>query len=590
MNAVLKNKFCSQVVLSCLLAAWVGMAEKIYAASLVWSNSPAATSTWSTSGADTNWSGSNFANNDDVTFSGAGLGSIAIPSNVTQTGMVFNHGAGTYTLTGAGGIGGTGALNKSGAGILAFQNAANTFSGGINWNGGEIQFTNANQLGSTAVTMQITENSKLNFNPGGNTGTTVAIPVNIAAGKVFTLTRENGQHFPSYSGKISGDGGIRVEGATANYWNFTNNTNDFSGGITIASGVIFSGDGTFGNNPVINIENGSTFTVTAATTGSGRTFNLVSGQSTFGSSGGMFSGLITGAGVLRANNLWLNNAGNNYASTTMAGIANGNLRIGVAGSIGSGAIAFDSNNNNTITFTDAVGGTFNNTINWSTGTRTVTVNEASAFINYTGNLNATGGDTQTITKNGLGTFAVTNWNVTNPLNVAAGRFLFNDTTTANLNNFVVDADATFGGDGTLVFGAGKSLTVNGSLQPGNNGAGTLTVHGPLTLGSTAVLDFQLGASGNDLVHVNGALTLDGALQVTPNGAFGLEGETYTLFTYTGLLNDLGLNLIGLPNAVLDLSTPGFVNLYFPIPIPEPASAWLVGLSLLACGRKLRRRG
>jgi hypothetical protein len=91
-----------------------------------------------------------------------------------------------------------------------------------------------------------------------------------------------------------------------------------------------------------------------------------------------------------------------------------------------------------------------------------------------------------------------------------------------------------------------------------------------------------------LVAVDGDLTLDGTLQITPNGSFGDFGSSYTLFTYSGMLTDNGFTLVGLPTGLLDFSTLGQVNLLIPFPTPEPATAWLVALPLLVFGRKLRR--
>ena len=110
--------------------------------------------------------------------------------------------------------------------------------------------------------------------------------------------------------------------------------------------------------------------------------------------------------------------------------------------------------------------------------------------------------------------------------------------------------------------------------------------------STSTLEFELGPGGivglgvNDLVQVNGDLVLDGTLQVTDLGGFGGPGDVYRLFNYTGSLTNNGLLIGNLGQAYLDFSIPGQVNLVFPI--PEPTTAWLMGVSLVMFGRRLRR--
>lgn len=593
MNAFLaKKNRVGSFAIACT-AALALLTQAAGAANLTWDNG-AATGNWNTT--DANWSGSTFTNGgvDNVFFTNTAVGSIAVPSNVSPASMTVNNTSGTYVFTGTGAIQGGGVLNKSGAGILEFQNGTsvnnNNFSG-INFGGGEIVFNNlnTNQLGSG--TINVTANSILTFTRPDTNGATISNPMNIGSGLTMTFRRAGSQPSPTYSGKISGNADLVFDkpvGPGGNGWTINNATNDFTGSISVnggAAAATFSNNGSLGAGSLITV-NGGTLNFGASVTGTGKTVNIV-GSGTLGSGLGMFKGLVTGAGI-SINNLGLDNANN-----SMASIFNnqGTLRVGVPGSLGSGAVSYTSNPNNFLEFADPVGGTFSNTLNMSSGdNRTLKVEGANATINWTGNITDVGTpDTnRTVTKLGPGTFITTNWGVIRKLQVNEGRFLFNDSTTSNVGDIIVASGATFGGTGNLVFASGKSLTVNGTLQPGSNGAGTLSIFGPLNLTSTTLLDYQLGTSGNDLIQVNGNLVLDGSLQVTANGTFGTQGSTYTLFTYTGTLTNNGLNLIGLPDAVLDFSTAGQVNLFIPIPTPEPATAWLIGLPALIFARKLRR--
>jgi fibronectin-binding autotransporter adhesin len=74
---------------------------------------------------------------------------------------------------------------------------------------------------------------------------------------------------------------------------------------------------------------------------------------------------------------------------------------------------------------------------------------------------------------------------------------------------------------TVAVFIGGAVTVanGGRIAPGNS-PGTLTM-GSLMLNAGSVLDFELGQANtaggtqNDLINVNGDLTLDGTLNVTP---------------------------------------------------------------------------
>ncbi|WBH14990.1 autotransporter-associated beta strand repeat-containing protein [Sphingomonas radiodurans] len=107
-------------------------------------------------------------------------------------------------------------------------------------------------------------------------------------------------------------------------------------------------------------------------------------------------------------------------------------------------------------------------------------------------------------------------------------------------------------DGTIRPG-GDALNATGALLGGNS-VGTLTVGGPLVLGATSRLAFQLGAPdtpgiGSDLINVTGDLTLDGTLDVTDAGGFG--AGLYRLINYGGRLTDNGLQLGALPSGFDD---------------------------------------
>jgi fibronectin-binding autotransporter adhesin len=128
---------------------------------------------------------------------------------------------------------------------------------------------------------------------------------------------------------------------------------------------------------------------------------------------------------------------------------------------------------------------------------------------------------------------------------------------------------TLGGSGTIA----GAVTCNGTLAPGNS-AGTLTLTNGLALSSTSVLAYELGTI-SDRVNVTGNLTLEGTLNVTVLPGFG--AGTYTVLTYTGTLDDNGLQLGALPagyEASINTATSGQVRLVVSA-ILTPFEEWQV---------------
>ncbi|TAJ69136.1 MAG: autotransporter domain-containing protein [Phenylobacterium sp.] len=178
-----------------------------------------------------------------------------------------------------------------------------------------------------------------------------------------------------------------------------------------------------------------------------------------------------------------------------------------------------------------------------------------------------------LTKTDLGTLILNGANTYGFVtNVQAGTLLLNGSIVGGGSALVVGANGTFGGTGSSRGGA-----VSGTLAPGGlTNPGTLTFNSNLTLNSTATLRYRLGQAGtvggglNDLLVVNGNLTLDGTLNVTQS-AGGIFGPgVYRLINYTGTLTDNGLDLGTLPGGftnTIQTSIAGQVNLVAAAPPP-----------------------
>lgn len=181
--------------------------------------------------------------------------------------------------------GGSAPLSKSGAGTLILSNTANSFSAGLRINDGTLGFADTRALGSGT--------SLITLNASGSTGRlsytgvasgTLARSITVASGTGTlsnagsgTLTLSGtlasngsvlrfGQGAFAVGGRITGIGGLAIDGGMVTLSNVTNNlsgTTTVSAGtlvvngalgtgpLTVASGAILMGSGTIGGNATI---------------------------------------------------------------------------------------------------------------------------------------------------------------------------------------------------------------------------------------------------------------------------------------------------------------------------------------------------
>ena len=221
-----------------------------------------------------------FNTSDNVSFDDTGSASPAININspVAPGSIVFNASQ-NYTLSGTGGINGTGSLTKSGAGSLTV-NTVNPFIGPVNLNSGTIQLNNGSSLGSGALTIQ-SGTVINNYNAGNyltlvnplvvpagstgnlNLGDSINLMGALTGGGTLNLTVQNGGATDQFKGVGSaftgtvnflGSGGMRLVangGAFSGFNNALTTVNapvtfgfyDNSGGNTFYFGALS------GNNP-----------------------------------------------------------------------------------------------------------------------------------------------------------------------------------------------------------------------------------------------------------------------------------------------------------------------------------------------------
>jgi len=209
--------------------------------------------------------------------------------------------------------------------------------------------------------------------------------------------------------------------------------------------------------------------------------------------------------------------------------------------------------------------------------------------------------------------------------VSGGTLLVNNTTGSGTGTGMVTVNsvATLGGNGFI----GGATTISGTHSPGNS-PGIITHNADLTYNSGAnviweLVDNTIGVRGTDFdgIDVNGNLDFAGATTLTLDftTATGVEWNDpfwdssylgtsgWLVYSVTsGTLSNFGnLSLVtedwvdGTPNNFstfqagnFSLFDDGSNNIYLnytAVAVPEPTSLLMVGMGLLACGSRSRRR-
>ena len=502
----------------------------------------------------------------------------------------------TLTINGISTImGSTGGLTKTGAGTLVLAALPQAYGGPTNIDAGTLEPGGSN-LFSGISAFSVNANGTLDLHGFSN-----AIHSLSGAGLVTnngasaaTLTLSSGGNF---SGNIS-DGnssiGLTLDGGTL----ILSGNNSYSGNTTVNVGTLQAGSGTaFSsnsaftvtssldldgfNNSIASLSGSGTVTTTAGPAvltvlnASNTTATSFSGNLIDGSSTSPFGLTVDGNGSLTL-------SGNNtYSGATTV---EGNLVAGSTTAMSpNSAFTVDGVVNlngfsNTIASLSGTGGVSN----LSGGSATLTVGDANSttFSGVLTDLAASApSGALSLVKVGTGTLTLSGTNTySGSTTVNAGVLNFTGTLTnasTQSSSVTVNSGGTLAGNGTI----NEPVTISngGILAPGiptPTKIGTLTL-GSLTLNSGSILNYELGVpnqvggTANDLIQVNGNLTLSGAkLNIANIGGFG-EG-VYRIFNYTGSLSlgNNGLTFGTLPTGItasdllLQTSQAGQINLLF----------------------------
>lgn len=438
--------------------------------------------------------GSISANSAGLTF---GNTILLGPGGLTTTG------ANSFSLSGL--LSGAGGLNVTGTGTVSLRGISN-YTGGTTIGGFASLSGDANSLQGGIV-----NNGLLTFSQSSN---------------------------GAYAGAISGTGSLRKEGAGTLT---LSGQNTYTGGTTISAGTLAVGaTGSLATGVMtllpattLDLSNAGNQTLsTLAGTGSVvLNANTLTLDGPLNGINGVFGGVISGAGALvkaGTGTQTLTGANTFTGGVTVNGgtlsLTSGSLRADSAVTVNTaGTVDLSTSGNQTLGTLSGNGGLVR------LGSNTLTLSAGA----YAGVISGTGG----VTKAGTGTLALNGVNTyIGATQVTAGALRIGADAaqaTARVNsNITVANTATLGGFGQV--NGDIIVQTGGRLAPGAPG-GVFTVNGDLTMASTSVAEFNLGASGaSHSVTVNGDLRLDGALfNVQDAGGFG--AGVYRLFDYTGAL-------------------------------------------------------
>jgi autotransporter-associated beta strand protein len=532
------------------------------------------------------FSGGTTISNGTVAFASGGLGSGAVTLAGSSTvRWIGNNSAGlplalangvTATLdvtsnnvTQSSALSGTGtALLKSGAGALTLS-AANTFTGPATISQGTLSLNNAAALPTTATVLlgdansgsgtpilQATFNATLSamtvatnvtnatvyLTPNANNFVTVT---NLALNSPLKLSKGNaGGTWVGFQdaagGKITGPGAgagrdsliFTNAGGTQGYFQHNSTqANDFVGNVRF----------NYGNGVDWRLQAGSP-TVAANNL-------LFPDAALLTLDSGAYVAWTTSAftetvdGLAGLGTIYGNNGGTVNLTLNAANTANDGRRV-FAGTLNTAVIALTKSGagkqtlaGSGITYTGPTtvnGGvlSLSNATSFASSAITVTspgVLDLDGTWTFGKGVSGTGG----LSKSGTGTVTLTNAQTyTGPTTLNAGALLVNGA--LGTNGVVVGSNATLGGVGTI--GGIVAVQNGGTISPGANGIGTLTLNAAPSLAGTTWMEISKGASPNadQLVVVGQSLTYGGTLTVANIGANPLAlGDSFTLFNASG---------------------------------------------------------
>jgi autotransporter-associated beta strand protein len=553
---------------------WTGYDTTASALSSVWKTDPAVTDWTTAPGQPTGTAPTSFQAGDAVTFDdtvlhaapGSTSGNTTVDisnGDVQPSSVLFNNSTATYTLTGSNGIAdvtsGTTSLVKSGTGQLIIDNT-NSFTGGVNLNGGTITLGSSTALGvgplgastntvnfgasSNAVLQLNSQNITIGglispdntaaFENGGATNSALTVNISVTSTpapqtQVFAGVLRNGAGVGSLALDLTGTGTLVLTGA-----------NTYTGGTTIGSGALQIGNNTTTGSIIGNVSD--------------------SGSLVFDRSNSVtYPGTVTGTGAVTValGTVVLTGAFSNTGLTTVNsgatlqvgdGVTNGtigNVTDNSTNPLSTVGVVFDVNGT-PLPYAGTISGGGDVTVSSGTvvltgafsNTGTTTINSGAVLAVGNGTIAGTLGGN--ITDNGTLTFDINNLNTltyasiisqstgTGVVNVNSGTVIL-----TNGNSYTGNTNIAAGA--TLQIGVGGTT---GSIDP----TGTVADGGTLIINRSGTVTFGNNITDNSLFpSAHGTVTINGPGTVILSGTNSYSGPTNILRATTKLGSPTGIS-------------------------------------------------
>uniref|UniRef100_UPI004039C8D5 autotransporter-associated beta strand repeat-containing protein n=1 Tax=Variovorax sp. BK018 TaxID=3450241 RepID=UPI004039C8D5 len=509
-----------------------------------------------------------------ITLDNGGLlqGSVALDGGLVQR-VTLRTGSRIAGDLGIGSAVGS-TLTLAGAGSQIYSQAA---TGTTSFGGDLIKNDSGDWLINRAMaprTATVNEGA-LGFASGGTFGTGTALSLDASGTLLYTASGT------PVIGNLSGVAGSKISLAAGSSLTMADDSSttvasDFSGGGTL----IKNGDGVLtlsGNNSAFagsftayagTLQAASAQAIGGAALGVGGPVALASpfalslNDVSFLSNAGAlavqtpgavsFNGVVSGGGSLDLRAVGgtvalLNN--NGYAGGTR--FANNAVVLGSNTALGSGVVSIEGNTAMSATTALALGNAF------AIG-KSNTLTVSGPALAFNGQISGDG----SIVKLGANALTLTGASTyTGGTQVAQGTLrIANSSGSATGQGAVsVLGGATLAGNGAI---AGPvNVAAGARLSIGNSGVGALST-GSLTLAAGSTLEMELGKAGvvggafNDLLTVNGDLSLGGTLDLAPSAGGTFGAGLYRLINYTGALtaNAMTIGNASVPLSYLSLQT------------------------------------
>ncbi|MCF7786516.1 MAG: autotransporter-associated beta strand repeat-containing protein [Prosthecobacter sp.] len=566
-------------------------------------NSGATLGFWSATNAVT-WS---VALNDATIFQESGGSTISGPVALTGANTV-NVNANTSLLI-SGGISGAGGFTKTGGGVLTVSNLTNSYGGGTVVSAGRLAYDaggntgligNINPFGAGSVTVNSGAQLRLGTNVGGHNNSVFNIANAVTLNGGAVLAEDGIQHLT---------GTVNVAAASTLGSTFNGGGFDINKGLFLDGVVSGSADLTLqqsGINTGANYNTSIVYFTNNSNTYSGTITVTPMGA---GNGGGSYVGINATSALANATvNLGGNNTSNAQQFGTSPIVFNTGLGTATIGALsGSGNVVLTGYNQSTHAYgADSID---------------LDVGGNGADTSYSGVISGGG----SLTKSGTGTMTLSNTSTyTGNTTVSAGTLLANNTSgsATGSGNVTVQSGARLGGNGLVGLVTGtQNITVNngGILSIGNtgdivgedlglmtSGAGVITLNGTLefdiydNLGGTDNLTSPLDT--NDLLNLTSdtSIVLGGTLKVTDTTGLSdsswIAGDTWRLLDWSNVTAGPkfsgGFSTLDLPDLAAGLnwlaSTDGNGFYITVVVVPESSRAVLMLTGLMALVLRRRR--